>query len=271
MEVYLARFDNEKCKAALDGNEFPSTTIFDIDAETNKPALSFYSRHHIETTKMPEIDSAIDGKLKIAENVNESMTDGTIKICCDKGKGKDVLKGYCLPTEGTLRQCTEEDLDQVAADIAVLMESLVHWESILYAADVTKQEAIEKGKKVSDWFNTQQKYQEIENVEFTEKEKGRVRMEKGETSYSNLAPESLTDIMQPFDSEANPVLNELEFNKKSAAANRIQFSGNSGSYTITLDRSSTSEYTVMACQDEGIMKGKSFLGYPIPILAIFLI
>lgn len=252
IEVFVVKWNTESCTPNLDGDSFPSTTIFDINAETNKPAFAFYSRHHITTTKMPEIENAIDGELDKVIAIRASIEDDETKVCCDKGD----LKGFCLPTEGTLRLCAQDDLDQAIFNAGELIESLVHWQSILNNADVTKALAINDKSygNILNWFEKQERYQYIESTDFTEQEKKHVRMEKAITGYSQLAPESLTDIMNPISDRSNPAVDALTSNQESKEANRIQFSGNSGSYTLKLDRSSSSEMTSMTCLDGDIMK-----------------
>lgn len=252
IEVFVVKWNTESCTPNLDGDSFPSTTIFDINAETNKPAFAFYSRHHITTTKMPEIENAIDGELDKVIAIRASIEDSETMVCCDKGD----LKGFCLPTEGTLRLCTQDDLDQAIFNAGELIESLVHWQSILNNADVTKAKAINDKSygNILNWFEKQERYQYIESTDFTEQEKNHVRMEKAITGYSQLAPESLTDIMNPISDRSNPAMDPLTSNQESKEANRIQFSGNSGSYTLKLDRSSSSEMTSMTCLDGDIMK-----------------
>ena len=255
IEVYVVRWNNETCAAKLDGDEFPSTTIFDINAETNKPAFSFYSRHHIVNTKMPEIEDAIDGEVDKVLQVESSIEDGETKVCCDKGD----LKGFCLPTEGTLRLCTQDDLDQAIFNAGELIQALVHWQSILNNADVAKMRAISDSSygNILNWFEKQELYQYIESTDFTEDEKKHIRMDKSITDYSQLAPESLTDMMNPFPDRSDPFVDPLTSSEESKTANRIQFSGNSGSYTLTLDRSSSSKMTTMTCSGSGLMKAMS--------------
>lgn len=252
IEVYVVRWNNETCAANLDGGEFPSTTIFDINAETNKPAFSFYSRHHIATTKIPEILNAIDGQLDKVITVRSSVENGETKVCCDKGD----LKGFCLPTEGTLRVCKEDDLDQVEFDLGELEDAVEHWLEILQSADTTKALAINDSSygNILNWFEQQELYQYVETTDFTEDEKTHIRMEKAITDYSQLAPESLTDMMNPLTDASNPFIDPLKSNAESKRANRIQFSGSSGSYTLKLDRSSSSEITTMSCSGSDWMK-----------------
>lgn len=249
------KWNNEICAPELDGDKFPSTVIFDIDAPTSKPAFTFFSRHHITTTQIPAILNTLDVEIDKFDKVTESIADGKTKVCCDK---KD-LKGFCLPTEGKLRPCTIEDLEQVVFDSGELFESLVHWQSILNAADVTKNKAISDNSygSILNWFEQQEQFQYIESIDSTKltgDEKDRVRMEKGIAGYSQLAPESLTDMMTPISDRDNIVVDPLVSNKESKEANRIQFSGAGGEYTLTLDRSSSLDMTKMSCADSDIME-----------------
>ncbi|GFH43554.1 hypothetical protein CTEN210_00027 [Chaetoceros tenuissimus] len=261
-EVFIVSWDQSNptergCAAKTDGDSFPSTVVFDIDAPDNKPAFTFYSRHHIKTTKIPEISKGVDSQLGIVERVRRSVQDGEAKdakICCDQGTGEDIRKGFCLEgfaEDVTMRACKQDDLDQEILDFREIFDAELQWTSILASADATKEKAInESYGNVLNWFKQQEKYQYFNSGENDEDDKERVRMETGKTEYSQLAPQSLTDIMNPLDSETNP----LVANKKSAQANRIQFSGASGSYTLTLDRASSTEYSTMACQDPSIRK-----------------
>lgn len=250
------KWNNETCAPELDGDKFPSTVIFDIDAPTSKPAFAFFSRHHITTTQIPAILNTLDVEIGKVDKVTESIADGKTKVCCDK---QEDLKGFCLPTEGKLRPCTIEDLEQVVSDSGELFESVVHWQSILNAADVTKNKAISDNSygSILNWFEQQEQYQYIESIDSTDlsgKEKDHVRMEKGIAGYSQLAPESLTDMMTPISDRDNVVIDPLVSNKESKEANRIQFGGAGGEYTLTLDRSSSLDMTTMSCADSDIMK-----------------
>ncbi|GFH52940.1 hypothetical protein CTEN210_09416 [Chaetoceros tenuissimus] len=257
-EVYTVKWEskeNEACGPKLDGDKFPSTVIFDIEAPTNKPAFAFFSRHHITTTQIPAILNTLDVELDKVDKVTAAIKDGETKVCCDKQE----LKGFCLPTEGTLRKCTIEDLEQVVFDSGELFESLIHWQSILNSADVTKRQAIDDDNygSILNWFEKQEQFQYIESVDPTKlskKEKERVHMEKGIAGYSQLAPESLTDTMTALNDRKDIVIDPLVSNKEAKQANRIQFSGAGGEYSLTLDRSSSLDMTTMSCADSDIMK-----------------
>ena len=145
-EVFIVRWDQSKCAAKTEGDSFPSTVVFDIDAPDNKPAFTFYSRHHIKTTKIPEISKGVDSQLDIVERVRKSK-NGEIeaKICCDQGEGKDIRKGFCLEgfvEDVTMRSCDEDDLDEEILHFKEIFDAQLQWTSILASADATKEKAI---------------------------------------------------------------------------------------------------------------------------------
>ena len=249
--MFIVRWSDDTCSAKLDddGETFPATTIFDIDSPTNKPAFTFYSRHHIKTTKIPELEAAVDSQIDVVGLVQKSLEakSGGDNVCCKKAN----TNGYCLPGEDG-RKCAQKDLDHELEGFREVFMAEINWLSILQSADDTKNLAIKDAQygNVLNWFKNQEKYQYFESSENTEREKDYVRMETGMTEYSQLAPESLTSMMTPIDRGTNPIT----ANTDSAKANRIQFSGSSGEYTLTLDRASSEEYTTMTCLDSGAMK-----------------
>ena len=96
----------------------PTRIVFEINAKGNKPALSFYSRFHLEDQKMPELKDAVfklDLKLKEAE--------------IDCGKAGD-----------------EEDCKKLKA----LQEGLDGWKSAL----AIEKKGLDDKKGIVDWFTS---------------------------------------------------------------------------------------------------------------------
>ena len=241
-EVLIVDWSNETCAAKLDGDDFPSSVIFDLESESSKPALSFYSRYHIVTTKMAEISNAIDAKGREVELVLNSTNDVGDDVCCVSGEG------YCLEDEPR-RKCTDDDWVYEMVEFNELSSAGDAWVDILQAADATKDQAIANGqeKSILNWFESQKENQYFKRAGYYE-EKVDLDM-----AFSGLAPESLTDGALPLDENADPI----QENAKLQTANRLQFSGAGGSYQLTLNRASSVEFSTMTCENENIMKVSS--------------
>lgn len=254
-EVLIVDWSNETCSAELDGDDFPSSVIFDLESESSKSALSFYSRYHIVTTKIPEIMNAIDAKGREVELVLDSTYEAGDNVCCVSGQG------FCLEDQPR-RKCTEDDYVFELEKFDEITNAGFAWSDILEAADLTKTIAIanDQEKSILNWFESQEENQYIKRAGYDE-EKVDLDM-----AFSGIAPESLTDGAVPLGDDyyyADPI----EENENLQNANRLQFSGAGGSYQMTLNRASSIEFSTMTCESENIMK-VSLLVVHLPYLMI---
>lgn len=237
-EVFVVKWDNTTCKEILDTNgKFPSSFVFDLQAESSKPALSFYSRHHIKTTKLVEVYNAVYAQVDVASAVRKSYEEDGVDVCCVEGEG------FCDENENR-RACERDDYYHELDGYGELVTAFYHWQKMLDDADETKQNIIANtggGSTILNWFNTEQNNQYIEKrVDTTSDMKENVRIDM---AYSGVSPESLQDA-------ATPLLTGLQSDLKNT--NRIQFSGSSGVYSMTLDRSSSEAIETMTCKNPGI-------------------
>lgn len=243
-EFSIVKWNNEICAADLGSNgKFPSTFNFNIEADSSKQALAFYSRHHIVTTKMPEIYNALLSKLEERAKVLDAYNSDTDGVCCG-----DKL-GFCADAPGQkFKICTFEDLEEVTDAAIELMKAGEGWANILLAADTTKENAINSGSDVSilNWFKSQQKDQYIQSAANIEDESlNNVNIDE---AASGLAPQKLVDVALPLGDDLEAA-SEESLNKV-RNANRIQFSGDSGEYQMSLSRSSSASFTTMKCTED---------------------
>lgn len=242
-EVLIVDWSSETCSAELDGDDFPSSVIFDLESESSKPALSFYSRYHIVTTKIPEIMDAIDAKGREVGLVEDSTHGSGDNVCCVSGEG------FCLEDQPR-RKCTEDDFFYEQEKFYDISNAGYAWSDILEVADETKAIAIanDQEKSILNWFETQQENQYIKRAGYDE-EKVDLDM-----AFSGIAPESLTDGAETLNNDDYYDADPIEENEKLQKANRLQFSGAGGSYQMTLNRASSVEFSTMTCESPKIMK-----------------
>ena len=180
--VDLVYWDNsdDKCGPKLEeSNMFPTAVIFDLEAPSSEPALTFYSRKHIETTKIPEIEKAIIGMEMTVQKVKTKLV-----ICCS------ATPGSCEGDDDTasFRKCDDNDLEYEQEGLYVLVAALGAWKKSLSDSLIVVDDAITNENGIVDWFldeDVGQKgmYQDEYNTG-----------EMSITDFSvNLAPPSLID------------------------------------------------------------------------------
>jgi len=256
MEVSIVNWNNSTCSPALDGVEFPSSFIFDL--KDGKEALTFYSRFHIEKVKIPEIVDALDSGNDAYTRVNNGE-----KICCG-----DSGDGSCLGIKATFRTCDENDKIEEEIGYSSLLDKLDDWQLILENADEDVDKAMKLKVSVVDWFDSFGK----EGM-FTKDDKPGQRGEGGKITIdnfeANLAPLTLIDGAEPLDNNKDAVAE----NEKIAKTNRIQFSGNSGKYTLTLNKHKSESNSDQDCkQNKAVQWATDFLSDgldPVDLVTIF--
>ena len=227
--VDLVYWDNsdDKCGPKLEeSNMFPTAVIFDLEAPSSEPALTFYSRKHIETTKIPEIEKAIIGMEMTVQKVKTKLV-----ICCS------ATPGSCEGDDDTasFRKCDVDDLEYEQKGLDVLEAALEAWKRSLSDSLIVVENAIANENAIVDWFideDVGQKgmYHDIHNTG-----------EMSITDFSvNLAPPSLIDDakLTPDGKNLLDVTDSEQSIQKIKNTKRIQFSGSSGAYELSLDRTS---------------------------------
>lgn len=243
--VSLVYWDNDSCSAKLDPDPslttpaFPTTVLFDLESTANEPALTFYSRSHIQTVKIPEIADSIAAMERTVEHVRNKEV-----ICCAV-----PLIGSCegIDTDNTsLRKCNAEDLEYENGGLALLEASLNSWNKTLNDADTSVNDAINNMNSIVDWLTDDNVGRsEMHNDEYNT---GNNIGDEMENFNVNLAPDQLIDDARITAEglELLQVTNEEEAKDKIKKTKRIQFSGASGTYELSLDKT---RYYNSASQD----------------------
>ena len=254
-EVELIFWDSAQCKPKKvpdpkDSSKlvYPSTFIFNVKSTESKEALTFYSRHHIEKVKLGELSDGVAAQTSLIERIK----NGEI-ICCEPEPPKDGLtqyKGSCL---GKIDPKTKKKVSMVKCEAgdelyekersATLQTSLDSWENALANADQTKKDAISKDKAVQGWFN---------DPNVGQKEMAKAELNIGNMNLSleaQLASNTLINgtKLLPEGKSLLDVANEEDGKDKIRETKRIQFSGATGAYELTLDKAVTSELTSEDC------------------------
>jgi len=247
-EVELVYWDNTQCipDKVPDPNDssaliFPSTFIFNVKSLESKEALTFYSRHHIEKVKIQELSDGVTAQEALIERVENREA-----ICCVPEMTDDGLmqyKGSCLGTTNPMVICEQGDEDYEQERTQTLQTSLASWKQTLTDTDQTKTDAIGNNKAIQGWFND-------ENV-------GQKGMADEELNVGDMSLNLEAHLASPFlVDEANllpegytllDVQNEEDGREKIRKTKRIQFSGASGAYELSLDKAVASAYSMQDC------------------------
>ena len=140
-------------KAAVGKGVLPETTTFDIEEPTNEPALSFYTRLHVESIKIPELNRTIVEKQYLNEtclcyNITEVKDDPECNNCDtilqNLDTAKKGLEGWmtALGVENT----TYNNLDPSKA----INNWFVQFGENEQTADLAPQSLMEKGEKLKN-------------------------------------------------------------------------------------------------------------------------
>lgn len=250
-EVELVYWDNTLCipDKVQDPNDsskliFPSTFIFNVKSSESKEALTFYSRHHIEKVKIQELSDGVTAQEALIKRVENREA-----ICCEPEMTDDELmqyKGSCLGTTNPMKICTQGDQDYEQERTQTLQTSLTSWRQTLLDADQTKADAISDNKAIQGWFND-------ENV-------GQKGLADEELNVGDMSLNLEAQLASPFlVDEANllpegytllDVQNEEDGREKIRKTKRIQFSGASGAYELSLDKAVASAYSMQDCNQK---------------------
>jgi len=227
----LVYWDNSdgKCgpKFGESNTTFPTAVIFDLEAPSSEPALTFYSRKHINATKIPEIEKAIFDMKETIKEVSKKLV-----ICCPAPN-----QGSCEGEKeaASFRKCDADDLKYEQKAFAVLEAALKAWKKSLSDSIAVVDDAIKNENGIVDWFID-------ENV--GQKGMFHEKYNTGEMSITdfsvNLAPPALiADAkLTPDGKNLLNVTDSKQSIEKIRKTKRIQFSGSSGAYELSLDKTS---------------------------------
>ena len=130
-EVQKVQWDNKRCsvkEVTIDGKtKLPEATSFNIKAETSQPALSFYTRYHVENVKLPELKKTMGNK-------NQRYVD----CDCSKKDGKKKCIAFGNEKPST---CSEYE-----KQIGYLTIAIDAWTATL------EEDNIDKSKSINNWF-----------------------------------------------------------------------------------------------------------------------
>ena len=120
-EVYELVWNNTICEPILNQtlkdenkNPFPSQLIFSVNSPTSKPALSFFSRYHIEYVKLPDLNDAVQKQQAIVQAMEDEP------VCClDEGTP-------CLPGRRK-KFCTDEEKEEEKEDLQSIIDGRDAW------------------------------------------------------------------------------------------------------------------------------------------------
>ena len=218
-EVFLVSWNDSNCTA-----DYVQTTMFDVEADTTKAALTFYTRYHIKLVTIPELEVSIASTETLLKRVRNKDN-----ICCKSEKG------VCLDES---RQCDDDDIKEENEKLKVLETALEGWTFTLNM----------EGRKsdISGWFDNESLNDVMNNKDAFTMDKDRTTKElEIENHESALAPDVLIQGATPFEN-AKDLLEGKEGDIKKTQ--RIQFAGDSGLYQMTLNKDAMSSFSEQNCK-----------------------
>lgn len=261
-EVFLVEWDYGNARPKLVANphsvqsgglEPPTSVIFDLQSEKNKPALSFFSRYHLNLVTIPELKNAIQSQDHLLERMNSEI------ICCQKDKEGRDKQGSCLGQFNLThpgRICNEQDINVETAKNATLAAALEGWQNTIVQEDRARNAAIEKREKLEGWFQYVGGLGSVnlgsEDETFFQEKKDEITIEDMDVQ---IAPEELISRAKALDSATQLFENQEGFKEGDSDehrdvlrnAMRIQVTGDAGVYEMTLTRAATRSFTRQNC------------------------
>lgn len=230
--VYLVYWSNSICSAEKVDGEFPTTVLFDVGSDGTEPALTFFSREHIDNVKIPDLQSSINASLAILERVEKREI-----ICCSA----DEESGSCLgksPPQPLIK-CGTRDLEEEKAKKNLLEAALEGWNTALKKSKDNFNAAIGlsgDARNVDGWFDdigAKSMYKDSDTS------RGFTDTLEIKDFDAELAPDTLINenALKPLEA-SKTIINMANTNQKETkvkGTKRIQFGGDAGSYEISLD------------------------------------
>ena len=279
-EVFIVEWDFDRCEPLLverfddvfkkTVEEFETSVVFNVRASSSQPALSFYSRYHLKNVKIPELNDAISAM----DNTIARVEDAEI-ICCPKKAGSCL--GVTLEDGEEYRQCgsdiptdSGEPLDG-AEDLAAAKEKKVtletarnSWNDAIKNVDKAKADAIQKSTTITSWFDNSA----LSEVGYSSD----ININDEHKSKTALAPKERIGKSVILD-EAGGLINvtdDKEGQEVIRRTKRIQFSGASGTFAMSLNQKAVSGFTRQNCDAtaplavSGAIAGAGVLGLAVP-------
>ncbi|GFH57722.1 hypothetical protein CTEN210_14198 [Chaetoceros tenuissimus] len=234
-EVFIVAWDKDKCQPKLDPETdlFANTLIFDVDSDGNKPALSFYSRYHLDLVTIPDLEEQVQNQ----QNTLATMNDGEI-ICCPSRPGSCLGE---LDKGRSGRICVDTDFNTEEQKLKTLQTALNGWKKAISDEENAKKEAIRKKSPISDWFMHS-------NVGLVTDDEGTINdlaIAEGEHS-AGLVPDELIPDAKRLDA-AEELLGNKEGGDDISKTMSIQFAGDAGVYEMSLTKEASSAFTKQNC------------------------
>lgn len=207
-EVDIVSWDRGNCKPSLDNDDkFPTSFVFDINNEGNKPAFSFYSRYHLELKIIPDLVEGIESK----EAEIKLMMEGG-PICCK------TTPGSCLGSQESGKFCGQTDYEAEDEKLNILKLALGGWQRALIKEKVAKDQAITDKNPIADWF-------ENNNAD------GDLEIERLDHSAALAPPQLTTKVQSDHLSDTM----------------RLQIAGDAGLYEISMTKEGMETVTNQNC------------------------
>lgn len=225
-----------------------TSVILNLESEKNKPALSFFSRYHLNLVTIPELENAIQSQEQLLERMNSEI------ICCLGDKKGSCHGQFNLTNPG--RICNSEDNNVEQAKKETLVAALEGWLNTIAQEDRARNEAIDNREKLDRWF---QYVGGLESVNLGSEDETFFQEKKDEIKIEDMAvqiiPEELISRAKALDSATALFEDEEGFNEggndqhKDVLRNamRIQVTGDAGVYEMTLTRAATRTFTRQNC------------------------
>ena len=245
--LLVERYDYYKDE---DVEEFETSVVFNVRASTSQPALSFYSRYHLDLVKIPELADGISAM----DNTIARVESGEV-ICCPKIPGPCL--GVSLEEGEEYRTCGsdipadtgaldgDQDLKAAKKKRETLETALVSWNNTIEQVDNAKKYAIQIGTTITNWFDNGA----LGEVTSDNDIKSDIEISDGHTSKTALAPNDLIGQSEILP-EAAYLINATNNEEGQAVirrTKRIQFAGDAGMYEMTLNQEAMHDFTGQNC------------------------
>eukprot|EP00559_Dactyliosolen_fragilissimus_P002088 CAMPEP_0184871508 /NCGR_PEP_ID=MMETSP0580-20130426/40756_1 /TAXON_ID=1118495 /ORGANISM="Dactyliosolen fragilissimus" /LENGTH=2372 /DNA_ID=CAMNT_0027374173 /DNA_START=995 /DNA_END=8116 /DNA_ORIENTATION=+ len=213
-EVIVVEWDNATCSVATDGNgTLPITTTFNIEDTENQPALSFFSRYHINNVKIPE--------LKAAKTSKTSQKHDCGCTNDDPNKSCKYFEADGVEKTTTCREITIE--------IGSLQQGIDGWNTAFKdEKDTLESNTNDASKSINNWFE-----------EFGKKDMHDEDSVLITDHNSGLAPPSLINNKEP--------LNQTFYEVADKPVKRIQFSGGGNTFSMTMNKEKVWNEVELSC------------------------
>ena len=249
-EVYVVEWDFDSCKPELDetGKDFETSVVFNVKASTSQPALSFYSRYHLNLVKIPELNDSIramDNTITLVQN-GEDICCPTAPGSClgDLEDGEEYREcGSDIPADPPLNGA--QDLIAANKKKETLENALESWQDAIERVDNATAIAMSSGTTITNWFDNGA----LGEVTSDNDIKDDVEIDDGHTSKTALAPNELIHESEILSEAAYLIdaANDAQGQVVIRRTKRVQFAGDAGMFTMNLNQEAMHEFTSQNC------------------------